>query len=128
MCMCWRVGVCVCVLRNVLMAWYNNARLAWARHNGVKMCCVRCVSTYSGFSLLAVIRKSVWCCVTVGQAAELYLRVGAFQQYCDVMIEAGDWNKALAIAPAVSQQYWRTLTLRYGQELLATGDEQGVRE
>jgi len=38
-----------------------------------------------------------------------YLRCGALRQYCDIMVKRGMWDHALAIAPAVSMDYWRTL-------------------
>ena len=43
------------------------------------------------------------------EAAEIYLRAGNLQRYCDTLTELGDWDKALAVAPGVSMQYWQGL-------------------
>ena len=61
------------------------------------------------------------------QAAALYARVGAFDKYCDAMVEMGDWVSALAHAPAVSQGYWRSLMARYAQHLAEKGNAAAVR-
>ena len=47
------------------------------------------------------------------EAAEIYLRVGNLQRYCDVLAELREWDKALAVAPGVSMQYWHSLCQRY---------------
>ncbi|MPC36466.1 WD repeat-containing protein 17 [Portunus trituberculatus] len=45
--------------------------------------------------------------------AESYLRCGAVQQYCELMTRLHQWDHALALAPAVSVDYWRKLMTRY---------------
>lgn len=45
--------------------------------------------------------------------AESYLRCGAVQQYCELMTRLHQWDHALALAPAVSVDYWRKLMARY---------------
>lgn len=42
-------------------------------------------------------------------AADTYVRVGNVRRYCDVLVELGEWDKALAVAPGVSMAYWRSL-------------------
>ena len=43
------------------------------------------------------------------KAAECRLRRGDVRGYCERMREVGDWNAALAAAPAVSLAYWSSL-------------------
>ena len=45
--------------------------------------------------------------------AESYLRCGAIQQYCELMTRLHQWDHALALAPAVSVDYWYKLMARY---------------
>jgi hypothetical protein len=45
------------------------------------------------------------------QAADIYLQTGEFEQYCEVLIEIDEWEKALVVAPAVSMQYWRLVVI-----------------
>jgi hypothetical protein len=52
----------------------------------------------------------------------IYLKLGKIRQYCDTMIEIGQWERALAVAPAVSIEYWRELSIRYGQVLAENGN------
>ena len=47
------------------------------------------------------------------EAAEVYLKSGMLERYCELMAEVGDWDKALMVAPAVSQALWRGLLRRY---------------
>lgn len=50
-------------------------------------------------------------------AAMAYARLGDFGKYCALMVELGRWEAALAMAPAVSLDYWRSLSTRYAQHL-----------
>jgi hypothetical protein len=50
-------------------------------------------------------------------AAETYLKLGNIKKYCEIMIELEHWEKALSVAPAVSIEYWRELTGRYGDKM-----------
>ncbi|PNJ24106.1 WDR17 isoform 6, partial [Pongo abelii] len=43
------------------------------------------------------------------EAAEIHLRLGQIQRYCELMVELGEWDKALSIAPGVSVKYWKKL-------------------
>lgn len=40
------------------------------------------------------------------EAAKLYLRTGQFREYCEVLFELEQYDKAIAFAPAVSIEYW----------------------
>uniref|UniRef100_H0W2T3 WD repeat domain 17 n=1 Tax=Cavia porcellus TaxID=10141 RepID=H0W2T3_CAVPO len=47
------------------------------------------------------------------EAAEIYLRLGHIQRYCELM-----WDKALSIAPGVSVKYWKKLMQRRADQLI----------
>lgn len=40
------------------------------------------------------------------EAANLYLKSGNFQEYCELQKELGNYEEALSVAPKVSLQYW----------------------
>ena len=61
------------------------------------------------------------------RAITLYTRIGDFKKCCDVYVDLGDWTQALALAPAVSLDYWRALSLRYGQHLHSKSSERCVQ-
>eukprot|EP01086_Lenisia_limosa_P011016 TRINITY_DN3609_c0_g1_i2.p1 TRINITY_DN3609_c0_g1~~TRINITY_DN3609_c0_g1_i2.p1 ORF type:complete len:586 (+),score=138.87 TRINITY_DN3609_c0_g1_i2:200-1957(+) len=48
------------------------------------------------------------------------LRMGDFKKYCDLSVQVGDWEKAIAVAPAVSLSYWKYMCGRYAAHLGAT--------
>jgi hypothetical protein len=50
-------------------------------------------------------------------AANLYLKLGQVEKYCEILAELDQWEKALAIAPSVSLGYWRDLAARYSAHL-----------
>uniref|UniRef100_A0A8D0BZL6 WD repeat domain 17 n=1 Tax=Salvator merianae TaxID=96440 RepID=A0A8D0BZL6_SALMN len=52
------------------------------------------------------------------EAAEIHLRLGQIQRYCELMVELGQWDKALSVAPGVSMKYWRKLTQRRADQLI----------
>ncbi|XP_063090796.1 WD repeat-containing protein 17 isoform X1 [Cavia porcellus] len=52
------------------------------------------------------------------EAAEIYLRLGHIQRYCELMVELGEWDKALSIAPGVSVKYWKKLMQRRADQLI----------
>ncbi|XP_047481224.1 WD repeat-containing protein 17-like [Penaeus chinensis] len=58
--------------------------------------------------------------------AESYLRCGALQQYCELMTRLHQWDHALALAPAVSVDYWRKLVARHAEQLLNDDNEECV--
>ncbi|KAJ8298038.1 hypothetical protein KUTeg_024569 [Tegillarca granosa] len=51
------------------------------------------------------------------EAAKLHIKLGNIQRYCEIMVELGEWLKALSVAPAVSMEYWKSLTRRYATYL-----------
>ncbi|XP_052276761.1 WD repeat-containing protein 17-like isoform X3 [Dreissena polymorpha] len=53
------------------------------------------------------------------QAAMLHLKTGNVQRYCELLVELGDWERALAVAPGVSYSYWKGLSKRYAKYLMA---------
>nr|XP_053636053.1 WD repeat-containing protein 17-like isoform X1 [Cherax quadricarinatus] len=55
--------------------------------------------------------------------AESYLRCGALHQYCELMTRLHHWDHALALAPAVSVEYWRKLMARHAEQLLSDDNE-----
>jgi hypothetical protein len=40
------------------------------------------------------------------ESAKLYLKLGNFKQYCEIMIQLEQFEKALVFAPAVSMEFW----------------------
>ncbi|KAM4836670.1 WD repeat-containing protein 17 isoform 4-T4 [Thomomys bottae] len=52
------------------------------------------------------------------EAAEIHLRLGQVQRYCELMVELGEWDKALSIAPGVSVKYWKNLMQRRADQLI----------
>ena len=50
-------------------------------------------------------------------AAKLYLRLGMIQQHCEILVELGQWERALSVAPGASMAYWSALSLRYVEHL-----------
>ena len=51
------------------------------------------------------------------QAASLHLRCGNLQQFVELQLRLGQWERALAVAPGVSLDYWRNLSQRYARHL-----------
>ena len=47
------------------------------------------------------------------RVAQLYLKLGDIQRHCNILVQLGQWERALALAPAVSLSYWSNLTKRY---------------
>eukprot|EP00931_Biecheleriopsis_adriatica_P115448 TRINITY_DN91232_c0_g1_i1.p1 TRINITY_DN91232_c0_g1~~TRINITY_DN91232_c0_g1_i1.p1 ORF type:complete len:1254 (-),score=243.44 TRINITY_DN91232_c0_g1_i1:54-3791(-) len=58
------------------------------------------------------------------KAAQIMLRVGDIRQYCRFTAQAGQWERAICIAPAVSHQFWQELCAEYLDTLSAGGDIQ----
>jgi len=59
-------------------------------------------------------------------AAMIHARAGDFISYCSIMVDLGDWTAALAMAPSVSMEYWKSLCQRYSQTLISDSSEQCV--
>ncbi|KAK3553738.1 hypothetical protein QTP70_007596 [Hemibagrus guttatus] len=54
-------------------------------------------------------------------AAEIHLRLGQIQRYCELMVELGE--KALSVAPGVSMKYWKKLMQRRADQLMQEGND-----
>ncbi|XP_028336962.1 WD repeat-containing protein 17 isoform X1 [Physeter macrocephalus] len=52
------------------------------------------------------------------EAAEIHLRLGQIRRYCELMVELGEWDKALSVAPGVSVKYWKKLMQRRADQLI----------
>ncbi|XP_060599181.1 WD repeat-containing protein 17-like [Ruditapes philippinarum] len=52
------------------------------------------------------------------EAAELHLKTGNIRRYCELKVELGEWERALAVAPGVSHAYWKDLANRYSRFLM----------
>lgn len=57
------------------------------------------------------------------EAAHHRLRLGQFKKYCDTLCLLGEWDRALAIAPVVGIDYWKSLMKRYSERLLGDSKE-----
>jgi hypothetical protein len=60
---------------------------------------------------------------TLRKAASLHLQLGRVDSYCDLMKEVGDWDAALAAAPAVSLEFWRQLAGERAAVMAAAGGD-----
>ncbi|KAF4026085.1 hypothetical protein G4228_018257 [Cervus hanglu yarkandensis] len=52
------------------------------------------------------------------EAAQIHLWLGQIQRYCELMVELGEWDKALSVAPSVSVKYWKKLMQRRADQLI----------
>jgi WD40 repeat protein len=59
-------------------------------------------------------------------SADMYARVGRMRNYCEIMVEIGEWDSALAAAPAVSMAFWRDLAAKRAEELVESGKSSAV--
>ena len=57
------------------------------------------------------------------EAAVIYARMGEFEKYCGLMLEIGEWTKAIAMAPMVSMEFWENLNNRYADFLNEQSNE-----
>ncbi|XP_059144021.1 WD repeat-containing protein 17-like [Physella acuta] len=60
------------------------------------------------------------------EAARIHIKLGNIQRYCELMVELGKWERALAIAPAVSMKYWKKLNDRYCAFLISEENPDAV--
>ena len=49
---------------------------------------------------------------------QMYAALGYMRQYCELMVEIGEWDKAVMAAPAVSVAYWQQLAAKRAQARL----------
>eukprot|EP00462_Mataza_sp_D1_P000592 CAMPEP_0175092440 /NCGR_PEP_ID=MMETSP0086_2-20121207/2465_1 /TAXON_ID=136419 /ORGANISM="Unknown Unknown, Strain D1" /LENGTH=1197 /DNA_ID=CAMNT_0016365305 /DNA_START=336 /DNA_END=3929 /DNA_ORIENTATION=- len=59
-------------------------------------------------------------------AADIHLGLGNVKEYCNIMIELGQWERAISIAPSHSIGYWQDLSLKYAEHLRSKGDNNVV--
>ena len=57
------------------------------------------------------------------EAADIHLTLGNIKEYCSIMVELGEWERAIAIAPSHSIAYWQELSTKYAEELRAKGND-----
>ncbi|XP_031722902.1 WD repeat-containing protein 17 isoform X3 [Anarrhichthys ocellatus] len=60
------------------------------------------------------------------EAADIHLRLGQTQRYCELMVELGQWEKALSVAPGVSMKYWKKLMQRRADQLMAEDNDDAI--
>ncbi|KAL3067639.1 hypothetical protein OYC64_017378 [Pagothenia borchgrevinki] len=60
------------------------------------------------------------------EAADIHLRLGQVQRYCELMVELGQWEKALSVAPGVSMKYWKNLMQRRAEQLMAEDNDDAI--
>ncbi|XP_054635631.1 WD repeat-containing protein 17 isoform X4 [Dunckerocampus dactyliophorus] len=60
------------------------------------------------------------------EAADIHLRLGQIQRYCELMVELGQWEKALAVAPGVSMKYWKKLMQRRADQLVTEDNDDAI--
>ena len=51
------------------------------------------------------------------EAAKINMKLGNVQNYCELMVKVGKWERALAFAAGVSMEYWQNVAQRYAQFL-----------
>ncbi|XP_028402254.1 WD repeat-containing protein 17-like [Dendronephthya gigantea] len=56
-------------------------------------------------------------------AANIHVKIGHMQRYCELMVEMGEWDKALSFAPGVSLDYWKSLMERRANQLVNEGND-----
>lgn len=54
-------------------------------------------------------------------AAALWLHLGNLEGYCEIMRELGQWDRALAVAPAIGLEYWQELVRARAEDLAEAG-------
>nr|KAI8756432.1 WD repeat-containing protein 17-like [Biomphalaria glabrata] len=62
----------------------------------------------------------------LNEAANIQIKLGNVQRYCEIMVELGKWERALAVAPSVSMEYWHKLNQRYCKALIAEDCEESL--
>jgi hypothetical protein len=53
----------------------------------------------------------------LAEASNLMLKSGNFQEYCEIQMSLGNFEDAIAYAPKVSMNYWKTCIENYQQSL-----------
>lgn len=55
-----------------------------------------------------------------------YATVGDISKCCSILIDLNEWTLAISLAPSVSIEYWKELTIKYSQHLMNLSSEQCV--
>lgn len=53
------------------------------------------------------------------EAASLMLKSGNFQEYCDIQMQLGNFEEAIAVAPKVNMRFWNKCVTTYKNKLLS---------
>ena len=66
----------------------------------------------------------------LAEAANLMLKSGNFQEYCEIHMKLGNFEDAIAYAPKVSMKYWKQCVEKYQVHLTqeVDGSEQTTAE
>ena len=78
-------------------------------------------SKYGGGGIGAPTRED-----SLREAAAIEVRLGNLQQFCELLILLGEWDRALGVAPGVSMAYWRSLAQRRAKELMQEDNDATV--
>lgn len=78
---------------------------------------VRMVGRYTGSAIGTERRED-----RLEKAAALHIGLGNFRDYCEIMVELGRFDRALAVAPAAGVSYWQELMARIAVETGKEGD------
>lgn len=54
-------------------------------------------------------------------------KIGDFRVACEYLVQVGKWTQALALAPAVSMEYWRQLNEKFAQSVISSDPENAVQ-
>ena len=76
---------------------------------GVALASARALHNSKNASVVGVGRRSD----RLLASAATYLSLGHVREFCEIHVELGMWDKALAFAPAASMSYWKLLMLRH---------------
>lgn len=60
------------------------------------------------------------------KAAQIMLRVGDVRSFCRFTAQAGHWERAICIAPAVSHQFWQDLCAEYMDTMSVSGNVEEI--
>lgn len=60
------------------------------------------------------------------EAAEELLAVGQLEAYCQTLVEAEEWDRAIAVSPAISRAFWRSICQKAAEAMEAAGDARAV--
>ncbi|CAH1777058.1 unnamed protein product [Owenia fusiformis] len=60
------------------------------------------------------------------EAANMHIRLGNIQRYCELMVDLGEWERAMAVAPGVSLDYWKSLADRHADFLMEQENELAI--